>query len=147
MDFRARLVCVAGNSVYGDAAFSFGKQSHYEYGGIVVGVERVRKNFGVVVHRGDDFCRSGKRAVFRNRKRNPQIRIFHGDFCFAFEFFGWGLYFCGVQTIGAIMFFIVLMPPLYYVFIGLWRENWMLLFTGILFGIVHFCHVYGNFKM
>ncbi|SDA16858.1 hypothetical protein SAMN02910447_01198 [Ruminococcus sp. YE71] len=42
------------------------------------------------------------------------------------------------------MFFIVLMPPLFYVFIGLWRENLPLTLTGAVFTAVHFTHVYGN---
>lgn len=75
-----------------------------------------------------------------------RIGFFTAIFVLLLNFFGWGLYFCGLQSTDAIMFFIVLMPPLYYAFIGLWRENRLLLFTGILFGIVHFCHVYGNLK-
>lgn len=60
------------------------------------------------------------------------------------NFIGWGLYFCGRQSFGIMMFFIVALPPLYYVCIGLWRENWILLITGILFEAVHVIHVYGN---
>lgn len=63
------------------------------------------------------------------------------------NFVGWGLYFGGHQSFGIMMFFIVMLPPLYYVFIGLWRENQILLITGIVFEIVHFVHVYGNLKM
>lgn len=63
------------------------------------------------------------------------------------NFFGWGLYFCGYQSLEMMMFFIVVLPPLYYVCIGLWRENRVLLVTGALFEIVHFIHVYGNLKM
>ncbi len=61
------------------------------------------------------------------------------------NFIGWGLYFNGHQSLGIIMFFIVALPPLYYVCIGLWRENRLLLITGTVFEIVHFIHVYGNF--
>lgn len=62
------------------------------------------------------------------------------------NYIGWGLYFKGYQSLGMMMFFIVVLPPLYYVCIGLWRENWILLITGIAFEIVHFIHVYGNLK-
>ena len=65
----------------------------------------------------------------------------------AFNFFGWGLYFRGHQSAGIILFFLVVMPPLYYAFIGLWRRNWALLFIGLLFAAVHFTHVYGNLKI
>ncbi len=63
------------------------------------------------------------------------------------NFVGWGLYFSGRQLPGIMLFFIVALPPLYYAFIGLWRKNWILLITGIVFGIVHFTHVYGNLKI
>lgn len=68
-------------------------------------------------------------------------------FVLLLNFVGWGLYFGGHQSIGIMMFFFVLLPPLYYVFLGLWRENWILLITGILFEAVHFSHVYGKLKM
>ena len=63
------------------------------------------------------------------------------------NFFGWFLYFTGHQSTFVMMFFIVMMPPLYYVFIGLWRRNVLLTVTGCMFLIVHFTHVLGNLKM
>ena len=63
------------------------------------------------------------------------------------NFFGWFLYFTGHQSTFVMMFFIVMMPPLYYVFIGLWRSNVLLTVTGCMFLIVHFTHVLGNLKM
>lgn len=63
------------------------------------------------------------------------------------NFFGWFLYFTGHQSIFIMMFFIVLLPPLYYVFIGLWRNNIILTVTGCIFLVVHFTHVLGNLKM
>ena len=44
------------------------------------------------------------------------------------------------------MLFIVAMPPLYYVAIGLWRGNTPLAVTGVMFFAVHFIHVLGNLK-
>lgn len=63
------------------------------------------------------------------------------------NFAGWLLYFTGHQSIFVMMLFIVVMPPLYYVFIGLWRNNTILTITGCVFLIVHFCHVLGNLKL
>lgn len=63
------------------------------------------------------------------------------------NFFGWALYFRGHQSIFVMMFFIVLLPPLYYVFIGLWRKNIILAAAGSVFLAVHFIHVLGNLKM
>ena len=62
------------------------------------------------------------------------------------NFLGWGLYFMGHQSVFVMMFFIVLMPPLYYVAIGLWRRNVPLAVVGVVFLAVHFAHVYGNLK-
>ena len=62
------------------------------------------------------------------------------------NFLGWGLYFTGHQSVFVMMFFIVLMPPLYYVAIGLWRRNVPLAIVGVVFLAVHFLHVYGNLR-
>ena len=62
------------------------------------------------------------------------------------NFLGWGLYFTGHQSIFIMMFFIVLLPPLYYVAVGLWRQNTPLTVAGAVFLAVHFTHVLGNLK-
>lgn len=63
------------------------------------------------------------------------------------NYLGWMLYFNGHQSTGMMMFFIVVLPPLYYVCIGIWRQNLILLITGIIFEVIHFIHVSGNLKM
>lgn len=63
------------------------------------------------------------------------------------NYIGWAFYFGGHQSVFVMMFFIVLMPPLYYVFIGLWRNNMVLTVTGGIFLIVHFVHVLGNLRL
>ena len=60
------------------------------------------------------------------------------------NFFGWMLYFTGHQSVFVMMLFIVAMPPLYYVAIGLWRQNTPLTVFGTAFFVVHFFHVLGN---
>ena len=62
------------------------------------------------------------------------------------NFLGWGLYFGGHQSVFVMMLFIVVMPPLYYVAVGLWRRNVPLAVTGVVFLAVHFMHVYGNLR-
>ena len=62
------------------------------------------------------------------------------------NFFGWALYFTGHQSIFLMMLFIVVMPPLYYAAIGLWRRNTPLTVAGAVFLAVHFCHVLGNLR-
>lgn len=60
------------------------------------------------------------------------------------NFIGWGIYFAGTRTNAVMLIFIVLMPPLYYLFIGLWRQNYILAGTAAVFLCVHFTHVYLN---
>lgn len=62
------------------------------------------------------------------------------------NFVGWGLYFTGHQSLLVMMLFLVAIPPLYYVAIGLWRQNVPLTIVGALFFFVHFAHVFGNLK-
>jgi len=64
-----------------------------------------------------------------------------------FNFVGWGIYFSGNQSVMIIMLFLVVLPPMYYIFIGLWRENWTLLVIGLLFEIMHVVHIYGNLRL
>ena len=68
-------------------------------------------------------------------------------FVLLLNFIGWAIYFGGHQSVFVMMFFIVLMPPLYYVFIGLWRNNIILTITGSVFLAVHLIHVWGNLKL
>ena len=60
------------------------------------------------------------------------------------NFFGWVLYFTGHQSLFVMMLFIVAMPPLYYIAIGLWRLNIPLAVTGAIFLVIHFIHVLTN---
>lgn len=60
------------------------------------------------------------------------------------NYFGWMLYFKGYQSVAIMMFFIVFLPPLYYVCIGVWRENWFLVYTGITFFFIHSIHTFKN---
>ena len=59
---------------------------------------------------------------------------------------GWALYFAGHQSLFVMMLFIVVLPPLYYVAIGLWRQNTPLTVAGAVFLAVHFIHVWGNLR-
>ena len=59
---------------------------------------------------------------------------------------GWALYFSGHQSVLVMMLFIVAIPPLYYVAVGLWRRNVPLAVIGTLFFAVHFIHVFENLK-
>ena len=50
----------------------------------------------------------------------------------------------GHQSIFVMMLFIVVLPPLYYAAVGLWRKNTPLTVIGFVFLAVHFSHVFVN---
>lgn len=62
----------------------------------------------------------------------------------ALNFLGWILYFCGIQTVAVMIVFIFVLPPLYYLFIGLWRKNYFLVGTAGAFLIVHISNAFVN---
>lgn len=63
------------------------------------------------------------------------------------NYFGWFLYFTGHQSVAVMLIFIVALPPLLYLFVGLWRRNTVLSITACVFLIVHFVHVSGNLNL
>ena len=60
------------------------------------------------------------------------------------NFIGWILYFCGLQSVAVMIVFIFVLPPLYYVFIGLWRKNYFLTAVGCAFFVVHLTNAFIN---
>ncbi len=62
----------------------------------------------------------------------------------ALNFLGWILYFCGIQTVSVMIVFIFALPPLYYLFIGLWRKNYFLVGTASLFFAIHLSNAFVN---
>lgn len=85
-------------------------------------------------------------ALFSAADRSERIFLALAAAALLANFIGWALYFAGHQSVFVMMLFIVALPPLYYVFIGLWRKNIILTITGALFLIVHFTHVSGNLR-
>lgn len=62
----------------------------------------------------------------------------------ALNFLGWILYFYGIQTVAIMIVFIFALPPLYYLFIGLWRKNYFLVGTAGLFFVIHLSNAFVN---
>ena len=60
------------------------------------------------------------------------------------NFIGWILYFCGLQSVAVMIIFIFALPPLYYLFIGLWRKNYFLVGVAALFFVVHISNGFVN---
>lgn len=83
-------------------------------------------------------------TLFSMSKRREKLFFALAIIILLVNFFGWGLYFTGHQSVFVMMLFLVTMPPLYYVAIGLWRRNTPLVIAGAAFLAVHFFHVLGN---
>lgn len=92
------------------------------------------------------FVIHGNAAVFSVSNGREKLFFTLAVVILLANFFGWALYFTGHQSIFVMMLFIVVMPPLYYAAIGLWRQNTPLAVAGAVFLIVHFCHVLGNLR-
>ena len=60
------------------------------------------------------------------------------------NFVGWALYYCGLQSVAIMIVFIFALPPLYYLFVGLWRKNYFLVITAGLFFAVHLSNAFVN---
>jgi len=61
-------------------------------------------------------------------------------------FIGWIFYYNGFQSLPLILCSLVALPPIYYAFIGLWRENYVLTVLSGMFFLVHILNVWNNLK-
>jgi hypothetical protein len=61
-------------------------------------------------------------------------------------FVGWIFYFRGFHGILFMVCTLVAMPPIYYAFIGLWRENYVLTVLGGMFLLAHISNVWNNLR-
>ena len=62
----------------------------------------------------------------------------------ALNFLGWILYFCGIQSVAVMILFLFALPPLYYLFIGLWRKNYVLVAVSGIFFVIHLSNAFVN---
>ncbi len=60
------------------------------------------------------------------------------------NFLGWILYFLGLQMVAIMIIFLFALPPLYYLFIGLWRKNYFLVVVSSIFLIIHLTNAFIN---
>ena len=60
------------------------------------------------------------------------------------NFIGWIIYYCGIQTVAVMIVFIFALPPLYYLFIGLWRKNYFLVGVSGMFFVIHLSNAFIN---
>ena len=71
-------------------------------------------------------------------KTKPEIIFFSlAVGAIVLNFLGWVLYFCGLQSVAVMIIFLFVTPPLYYLFIGLWRKNYFLVALSSMFLVVH----------
>ena len=60
-------------------------------------------------------------------------------------YIGWIFYFNGYQELFLVLITLVGFVPLYYISIGLWRKNYILVFLGILFLFAHIANVWTSY--
>ncbi len=82
--------------------------------------------------------------LFSVKTKSEKIFFFVALGIIVLNFIGWILYFCGRQSVAVMIFFIFALPPLYYLFIGLWRKNYFLVAVSIPFFIVHLSNAFVN---
>ena len=82
--------------------------------------------------------------LFSIRDKSEKVFFFITVGIIVFNFIGWILYFCGLQNVAIMIIFIFGLPPLYYLFIGLWRKNYFLVTVSGLFFIVHLSNAFVN---
>lgn len=61
-------------------------------------------------------------------------------------FIGWVFYYNGFQSLPLMLCVLVALPPIYYAFIGLWRENYVLAVLGGMFLFTHISNIWNNLK-
>ncbi len=82
--------------------------------------------------------------LFSVKSGAEKIFFFMAAGILVLNFIGWALYFCGRQDVAVMIVFIFALPPLYYLFIGLWRKNYFLVTVSGLFFIVHLSNAFVN---
>lgn len=82
--------------------------------------------------------------LFSIHSKSEKAFFFTATGIIVLNFIGWILYFCGLQSVAVIICFIFALPPLYYLFIGLWRKNYFLLTISGLFFVIHLSNAFVN---
>lgn len=82
--------------------------------------------------------------LFSIASRKEKIYFFIATGIIVLNFIGWIMYYCGIQSVATIILFIFVLPPLYYLFVGLWRKNYFLAIVSGLFFAVHLSNAFVN---
>lgn len=83
--------------------------------------------------------------IVRTPIRPQQLFLRAAAVPLAIYYVGWGIYTLGFHALFFYLFFLVLMPPLYYIFLGLWRKNKVSVLLGLPFLILHLINFSINF--
>ncbi|MDO5301990.1 MAG: hypothetical protein Q4E76_05790 [Tissierellia bacterium] len=92
------------------------------------------------------FVIYGEAPLFSLASGREKLGFFLAALALLGYYLGWFFYAQGHQSLSLMLGALVLLPPLYYAAIGLWRGHWLLSGLGLAFGGVHFLHVYVNFR-
>jgi hypothetical protein len=84
----------------------------------------------------------GKSAGLTSETLRYKIFFFLALFFLVLYFAGWYFYFSGYQSIKLMLTCLVAMPPLYYMSLGLWQKNHLLVINTAFFLIFHIANVW-----
>ena len=92
------------------------------------------------------FIVRGDAKWFSLKTQQEKVYFCSAMIAIAGYFIGWAFYFCGYQSLPLILCTLVALPPIYYMFIGLWRGNHAQAVIGTAFLVVHLLNVWNNLK-
>lgn len=90
------------------------------------------------------FAVNGDNKLFSVKTKSEKAFFSVAAVVLGLNFIGWILYFCGLQSVAIMIVFIFALPPLYYLFIGLWRKNYLLAVVGSAFLVIHLSNALVN---
>lgn len=76
-------------------------------------------------------------SLFSVKTKSEKVFFSTSIITIILNFIGWILYFCGLQGVAIMIVFLFALPPLYYLFIGLWRKNYFLVASSSIFFVIH----------
>lgn len=102
------------------------------------------KIFGVLCIVTMIFVVNKESSLFAVKSKNEIAFFAVAVGIIALNFVGWTLYFCGLQSVTIMIIFLFALPPLYYLFVGLWRKNYFLVAVSSAFFAIHLANAFVN---
>jgi hypothetical protein len=82
--------------------------------------------------------------VNKNGEKSSIFFLGLAALCLALYYLAWIFYHQGVVAPWLLVGGLAAMPPVYFIFLGLWLKNYPLLISSVIFGITHIAITYAN---